>query len=384
MSDRAFDVAVVIGRFQPFHKGHMGVLEGALEKADKVLLLVGSSNRARDTRNPFLFEERDEIIGGVIQDSGVDGSRIHVQPLDDHGYDNSAWMAQVQQYVKLTTKALRPRVCIVGNVRDDTSEYLTWFRDWAYCPVQDTKTNATAIRNVLFDGGVNFESKGWSDQGIDWTDTLYPSTIDFLQRFRGRPPYGYLMKQRAAEKAYKAKWGEGPFITVDPVIIAGGYSLMIERGGIEGEGSVGLPGGFLKKGLSAIDGAVEEAIEETALFIRKHEMPEFLAWIEENKRRFAAGEPKAPDPLCVQTAKKTLRSYFRGRTENFDDPNRSRRGHLVTIASLFVLPDGHGLPPVKGCDDARDALWLPISDLSPLNTFEDHAFIVDRMISLHL
>ncbi|MFN9485623.1 MAG: adenylyltransferase/cytidyltransferase family protein, partial [Cyanobacteriota bacterium] len=36
------DVAVLIGRFQPFHLGHLQLVQAALVKAERLLLLLGS------------------------------------------------------------------------------------------------------------------------------------------------------------------------------------------------------------------------------------------------------------------------------------------------------------------------------------------------------
>jgi ADP-ribose pyrophosphatase YjhB (NUDIX family) len=52
------------------------------------------------------------------------------------------------------------------------------------------------------------------------------------------------------------------------VIIKGDHVLMIERGGEEGTGMIGLPGGFLERYERLLDGAVREGIEETGLFRR--------------------------------------------------------------------------------------------------------------------
>ena len=40
---KEFDFAVFIGRFQPFHQGHLQVIQSGLEQADKLIVLIGSS-----------------------------------------------------------------------------------------------------------------------------------------------------------------------------------------------------------------------------------------------------------------------------------------------------------------------------------------------------
>jgi len=55
-------LAVFIGRFQPFHIGHMDVVDSALAQADSLLVLVGSSYRPRSWQNPFTYNERVAFI----------------------------------------------------------------------------------------------------------------------------------------------------------------------------------------------------------------------------------------------------------------------------------------------------------------------------------
>jgi cytidyltransferase-like protein len=46
------DFGVFIGRFQPLHVGHEHVITHALERVNRLIVLVGSANMARDPRNP--------------------------------------------------------------------------------------------------------------------------------------------------------------------------------------------------------------------------------------------------------------------------------------------------------------------------------------------
>ena len=53
-----YKLAVYIGRFSPFHKGHHQTLLSGFDLAPKVLVLVGSRFPNRSLENPFTFEER--------------------------------------------------------------------------------------------------------------------------------------------------------------------------------------------------------------------------------------------------------------------------------------------------------------------------------------
>ena len=45
-------IALIVGRFQPFHKGHLFLIKKALEKANKTIIGIGSSNII-DENNPI-------------------------------------------------------------------------------------------------------------------------------------------------------------------------------------------------------------------------------------------------------------------------------------------------------------------------------------------
>lgn len=51
-----------IGRFQPFHKGHLYSLKWCSDKVDELIVAVGSSDKSFELRNPFTAGERIEII----------------------------------------------------------------------------------------------------------------------------------------------------------------------------------------------------------------------------------------------------------------------------------------------------------------------------------
>lgn len=379
-TSKTFDVAGVIGRFQGLQEGHGGVLSEALNVGETVQVMIGSANVARDTRNPFTFEERATVMERYVRDRfGDDAKRIRIAPLNDTPYNKKAWIEQVHMTMRGASSALRPRYALVGNIRDATSEYLTWFPAFQYVPVADTGVNATAIRKAFFSGKVDFDTTGWNDS-FDWS-TIPQATIEFLRAFRDKPVYAYLMKQLAAEITYREKWGVGPFQTVDPVIRYGDHVLMIERGGPEGTGMVGLPGGFLNAGETLLWACAREAIEETGLFIGDADLPAFRNWLLACNEAERAGKLAPAMPDFVLSAIRYLLTNVVGRGERFDDPNRSRRGHLITEAHLFELPVGLGFPRVLGLDDAKAAFWKPISEVRPAETFEDHAHIIDFMLT---
>ena len=76
---------LLIGRFQPFHLGHLEALQFALSKVDKLWVGLGSSNKSIEKSNPFSAEERKEMILSSIDDSMKNKITIYFIPdVDNH------------------------------------------------------------------------------------------------------------------------------------------------------------------------------------------------------------------------------------------------------------------------------------------------------------
>ena len=76
---------LLIGRFQPFHLGHLEALQFALSKVDKLWVGLGSSNKPIEKNNPFSAEERKQMILSSINDSMKNKITIYFIPdVDNH------------------------------------------------------------------------------------------------------------------------------------------------------------------------------------------------------------------------------------------------------------------------------------------------------------
>jgi bifunctional NMN adenylyltransferase/nudix hydrolase len=121
----------------------------------------------------------------------------------------------------------------------------------------------------------------------------------------------------------------------------------VRRGARPGKSQLALPGGFIQPNEPALEAAIRELREETRL--------------------------KVPEPV--------LRGSLSAK-EFFDDPYRSTRGRTFTIALRFDLRADVELPKVKGGDDAAEAFWMPLARLKPEDMFEDHYYIIQKMVGL--
>lgn len=78
-------IGVFLSRMQPLHIGHLGMIDKALSENDKVIILIGSSNKKETIRNPLGVEIRRGILKETLEDKyGKEyGDRIRVKELPD-------------------------------------------------------------------------------------------------------------------------------------------------------------------------------------------------------------------------------------------------------------------------------------------------------------
>jgi len=91
--------ALIIGRFQPLHNGHIGILEEiACEDYDEIIVGIGSAQYAYSIKNPFSAGERFEMIKNSMKGSEkLSGnlSKFYIIPIPDI-HNNMLWVAHVR------------------------------------------------------------------------------------------------------------------------------------------------------------------------------------------------------------------------------------------------------------------------------------------------
>ena len=86
----------LIGRFQPFHLGHLEAVNFALSKVEQLYIGIGSSNKSNQPRNPFTVEERKQMILSSLDENIIKRVSIYEIPdLDDH----SKWVDSVDEII---------------------------------------------------------------------------------------------------------------------------------------------------------------------------------------------------------------------------------------------------------------------------------------------
>jgi nicotinamide-nucleotide adenylyltransferase len=86
-----------VGRFQPFHLGHLDAIKEVLAKVDELVIVIGSAQYSHNLKNPFTAGERLVMIKQSLQEAGVDMKRVWIVPVPDV-HLHMLWVSAVEGY----------------------------------------------------------------------------------------------------------------------------------------------------------------------------------------------------------------------------------------------------------------------------------------------
>lgn len=331
------EFAVFIGRFNPFHLGHLEILKKGLELAERVVVVLGSHNRATNIKNPWTSAERIEMISACLPESEL--SKVSFVLLKDYLYNDTLWTIDLQNKIAEATEYSED-IALIGYESDDSSYYLKLFPKWQFysCPT-NYKFHAIDIRTKIF------------KKDFDYRKSVHSAVAEKIDVWMQGANYSRLKEEYEFLDDYKEKWRGAPFpptfVTVDSVVIKSGHLLLVRRGKSHGKGLLALPGGFLDRDKRIVDAAIRELKEETSIKVSLEDLQ-----------------------------KSVVGSHV------FDHPLRSLRGRTLTHAFMVNLGAGE-LPKVKGDDDADKAFWLPLNEVMQRESefFEDHFYIIQYFVN---
>ncbi|MDW8084589.1 MAG: nicotinamide-nucleotide adenylyltransferase [Candidatus Caldarchaeum sp.] len=150
-----------IGRFQPFHLGHLKVVQHILGLEDELIIAVGSAQYSHTVDNPFTAGERIEIIRKTLKNS-VDVDRVLIIPIPDIG-EHRLWVSRVISF--------SPEF---QTVYSNNSLVKILFEEAGYrvepVPFFDReRMMGREIRKLISSGG-------------DWRSRLHPEAVKYLEK----------------------------------------------------------------------------------------------------------------------------------------------------------------------------------------------------------
>ncbi len=155
--------ALFVGRFQPFHNGHLVMVKKILAENAEIIIGIGSAQYSHTKENPFTAGERYEMIKRILDSENI--TDYHIVPIPDT-HVHSVWVGHV--------KSLVPKF---DKVYTNSALVVRLFREKGYTPIQlalekRDQYSGTEVRRRIFEGG-------------DWEPLVPKVVADFINEIDG-------------------------------------------------------------------------------------------------------------------------------------------------------------------------------------------------------
>jgi nicotinamide-nucleotide adenylyltransferase len=155
---------LLIGRFQPFHLGHLEAILFGLSKIENLWIGIGSSNKSNEMKNPFSADERKEMILSSLDKKTAEKIKIYYIPdVTDH----SKWAQEIDSIV--------PKYDVVFS-NDEFTQHLFQKRGIKVTPVTLKQRKSLS--------GTNIREKIANDK--DWKNLVPDGTRNVLLKINAK------------------------------------------------------------------------------------------------------------------------------------------------------------------------------------------------------
>lgn len=324
--------AIIMGNFQPFHRGHMLLVVEALNHHDKALIIPFTDKIS--INSPWSSWEVSQQIEKSLPDYK---DRIVCDHIYTVKYNDDLF------YTRLINK--------IKEVENPT----IWANN--YSNVEYNVVQRAGIPIVKYDNPLtkqfnssNIRELFISGHADEICNKVHPEVFKYLIELTREKEDRFVNLHKdfqfSVEYKKSAKKYDPIFMTADAILMHHDKVLLVTRGKEPGLNKFAFPGGFLDQYETLLDCAVRELKEETQLNISPFELKKCLV-----------------------------------KNKVYDDPKRSLRGRVITNAFLFDI-SSYNLDKltVIGSDDASNAAWYYLSEIREEMMFEDHYDILMNLL----
>lgn len=151
-----------MGRFQPFHLGHLDLAKQILDDCDELIIAITSSQFNYLEKDPFTAGERIEMIHNSLKDSDIDMSRCFILAIENQ-FNIATWASYL--------KATLPHFDRVYSGNDYVAMLLADSEIKVVSPklLDRPLYNATKIRAMIV-------------SGENWENLVTKSVVKFLKK----------------------------------------------------------------------------------------------------------------------------------------------------------------------------------------------------------
>ncbi|MFX0182804.1 MAG: nicotinamide-nucleotide adenylyltransferase [Candidatus Hodarchaeota archaeon] len=156
---------LLVGRFNPFHLGHLEVVKKILDQEDELIIAIGSTQQSHTSTNPFTAGERVLMIHKSMKEAKIPLERLFIITIPDI-FRNSVWVSHLRSYCP-------PFTCVYSN--------------------------SSLITRLFMEAGVKVKSTGLFDrnnlkgsnirklmvEGNDWHQMVPKAVLNVIQSIDG-------------------------------------------------------------------------------------------------------------------------------------------------------------------------------------------------------
>jgi len=157
-----------VGRFQPFHLGHLDIVKKILAENERIIIAIGSAEKNYVPENPLTAGERVLVIDETLKAARVNPARYTIIPV--RNIDNYAlWVDHLNLYVPpyntIYTGSNIVKACYEATAGKHKLVQVKRVR-----PV-----SGTALRNSMLKDPKDKSSR-------DWEKLVHPRTAELLKK----------------------------------------------------------------------------------------------------------------------------------------------------------------------------------------------------------
>jgi nicotinamide-nucleotide adenylyltransferase len=154
-----------VGRFQPFHFGHLEAIKEVLKETEELVIVIGSAQYSHNFHNPFTAGERLVMIRRALQEADINYSRLWVVPVPDV-HLHMLWVSALEGYtprfnIVYSNEPLTRRLFIEAGYEVKSIRFF-----------QRKIFTSTLVREKML-------------QGESWTKLIPKSVADFIKEIDG-------------------------------------------------------------------------------------------------------------------------------------------------------------------------------------------------------
>lgn len=173
-NQRKLTRGLIIGRFQPFHKGHLDLVYQVLEEIKELIIVIGSSQHNYIFKDPFTAGERLLMIHQTLVKEKIDLSRIYVVPIPNFE-NNAAWLAYLQSMV--------PTFNVIYSGNEFVSILVKSQISKSRNSKSDIEVRRPVFKNKLDYNGENI--RNLIKSGKKWKHLVHPQVVKVIEMVDG-------------------------------------------------------------------------------------------------------------------------------------------------------------------------------------------------------